>query len=90
MDKITGETKVNNTGGADVSAGNYANMTFLHGPRSCIGQGFARAELRCLLAAFVAEWEWELGMDERDVLPGGVITIRPVNGLVLRLRRVRP
>ncbi|KAK1828685.1 cytochrome P450 [Podospora conica] len=70
----------NNTGGA---ASNYANMTFLHGPRSCIGQGFAKAELRCLLAAFARRFEWELGMKEEDVVPGGVITIKPANGLFL-------
>ncbi|KAL8694181.1 MAG: hypothetical protein Q9218_001124 [Villophora microphyllina] len=31
----------------------HAFMTFLHGPRSCIGQSFARAELMCLIAAWV-------------------------------------
>lgn len=32
---------------------NYANLTFLHGPRSCIGQAFARGEFQCLVAALV-------------------------------------
>lgn len=77
--------KVNNTGGV---ASNYAQLTFLHGPRACIGQGFAKAELRCLLAAFAAKFEWGLGMKEEDVFPGGVITIRPVNGMWLNLRAV--
>ena len=75
--------KPNNTGGA---ASNYAQMTFLHGPRSCIGQGFARAEFRCLLASFVRRFAWELAMDDKDVIPGGVITIRPANGMYIRLR----
>ncbi|KAK3485437.1 cytochrome P450 [Neurospora hispaniola] len=75
--------KPNNTGGV---TSNYAQMTFLHGPRSCIGQGFAKAELRCLLAAFVLAFEWELGMDEKDVMPDGVITIKPNNGMHLILR----
>ncbi|OQV00908.1 hypothetical protein CLAIMM_06343 [Cladophialophora immunda] len=35
--------KPNQTGGAST---NYATLTFLHGQRSCIGQNFARAELR--------------------------------------------
>ena len=39
-----------NTGGADT---NYAYLTFLHGPRSCIGQSFAKGEFACLLAAWV-------------------------------------
>ncbi|KAK0725527.1 cytochrome P450 [Lasiosphaeris hirsuta] len=82
---VNGEKKANNTGGA---ASNYAQLTFLHGPRGCIGQGFARAELRCLIAAFVMQFGWELGMDPREVVPGGVITNKPVNGLRLKLKTV--
>ncbi|KAK1776194.1 cytochrome P450 [Copromyces sp. CBS 386.78] len=67
--------KPNNTGGV---TSNYAQMTFLH--------GFAKAELRCLLAAFVLAFEWELGMDEKDIMPDGVITIKPNNGMYLKLR----
>ena len=37
-----GSRRSNNSGNA---SNNYAMLTFLHGPRSCIGQGFARAEL---------------------------------------------
>ena len=81
-----GTKKVNNTGGV---ASNYAQMTFLHGPRSCIGQGFAKAEMRCLLASFVSSFSWDLAMEEKDVIPGGVITIKPANGLHLRLTRVK-
>ncbi|KAI4180524.1 MAG: hypothetical protein L6R41_007191 [Letrouitia leprolyta] len=44
----------NNSGGADT---NYSFLTFLHGPRSCIGQGFARGELLCLVAAWVGCFE---------------------------------
>ena len=29
---------------------NYCNMTFLHGNRSCIGKGFAKAEMRLIIA----------------------------------------
>ncbi|KAL9131670.1 MAG: hypothetical protein Q9217_000481 [Psora testacea] len=44
-------------GGAE---SNYAFLTFLHGPRSCIGQAFARAEFAALLAAVVGRFEFEL------------------------------
>lgn len=83
---ISGDGRANNTGGV---SNNYGHMTFLHGPRGCIGQGFAKAELRCLLAAFAAGLEWELDMPREDVFPGGVITIRPVNGMYLKLRKAR-
>ncbi|KAH8162424.1 hypothetical protein CIB48_g5822 [Xylaria polymorpha] len=75
--------KPNLTGGA---SSNYQFLTFLHGPRSCIGQGFARAEMRCLLAAMVSSCTWELAMPENDVVPGGTITIKPAKGLFLRLK----
>ncbi|KAI9711926.1 MAG: hypothetical protein M1828_001768 [Chrysothrix sp. TS-e1954] len=35
----------------------YNFVTFIHGPRSCIGQGFSRSELRCLLAATVRRFQ---------------------------------
>ena len=75
--------KPNNSGGA---GSNYSLLTFLHGPRSCIGQGFAKAELRCLVAAFICAFEWELNMKGKDIIPAGVITIKPKNGLHLRLK----
>jgi cytochrome P450 len=77
--------KPNNHGGAE---SNYALLTFLHGPRSCIGQTFAKAEMRCLVAAFVDKFEWDLDMKGKEVLASGTITIKPKNGLHARLRRV--
>ncbi|KAI4287265.1 MAG: hypothetical protein L6R35_003474 [Caloplaca aegaea] len=43
----------------------YAFLTFLHGPRSCIGQSFARAELACLIAAWVLAFETEFCCPEK-------------------------
>lgn len=74
--------KPNQTGGAN---SNYDFITFLHGPRSCIGQGFAKAEMRCLLAAMVASFSWDLAMDDSKVVPRGVITIKPQNGMYIKL-----
>lgn len=73
--------RANNHGGA--SGSNYCLLTFLHGPRSCVGQRFAQAELRALVAAF----EWALAMGEEDV-PARVVTTKPLNGMKLRLRKV--
>ncbi|KAK0389147.1 hypothetical protein NLU13_2722 [Sarocladium strictum] len=79
---IADNGKPNLNGGA---SSNYDFMTFLHGPRSCIGQNFAKAEMRCLLAGMVRSFSWELAMDDAKVLPRGVITIRPENGMYLKL-----
>ena len=52
-DRWLGEGK-GNTGGIE---SNYAFLTFLHGPRSCIGQSFAKGEFACLLAAWAGTFE---------------------------------
>ncbi|KAL2150481.1 hypothetical protein VTH82DRAFT_7044 [Thermothelomyces myriococcoides] len=75
--------KANRHGGA---RSNYDFLTFLQGPRSCIGQEFAKAEMRCLLAALVTSFSWDLAMDESKIVPRGVITIKPENGMYLRMR----
>ena len=75
-----------NTGGAE---SNYAFLTFLHGPRSCIGQAFAKAEFACLLAVWVGTFETEL--KDKDYVPkvGGGITAKPRDGVPVRVRRLR-
>ena len=80
---INDDGKPNQHGGA---SSNYNFLTFLHGPRSCIGQGFAKAEMRCLLANMVKAFEWTLAMDDTLVLPRGVITIKPENGMYLNMK----
>lgn len=75
--------KPNKNGGA---SSNYALLTFLHGPRSCIGQNFAKEELRCLVAAFTMAFEWEMADPYENVQVAGVITSKPANGMNLRLK----
>ena len=79
-----GEGKAH-SGGAE---SNFSNLTFLHGPRSCIGMGFAKAEFACLLAAVVGRFEFELapGVDVGQVQAG--IVARPKHGVKLRARVV--
>lgn len=83
-DRWLGPGKANNGG----ATSNYAFMTFLHGPRSCIGQKFAQAEFACLLAAFVTKYEFDMrDPDEKIEIKGG-ITARPKNGMNVILRVV--
>ncbi|KAI9794597.1 MAG: hypothetical protein M1816_004484 [Peltula sp. TS41687] len=75
-----------NTGGAD---SNYSFLTFLHGPRSCIGQAFAKAEFACLVAALVGRFEMNLvGEEPSLVRPSRSITSKPEEGLHVRVRVV--
>ena len=62
-----------NSGGME---SNYAFLTFLHGPRSCIGQSFAKGEFACLLAA------WAGTLDTRFAKADYVMRVR--NGLTPR------
>lgn len=71
-----------NTGGAQNP---LAFLTFLHGPRSCIGQGFARSELRYLLAAIVGRFQWEMAVPGEEVVRAGAVTIKPESGLRVKL-----
>jgi cytochrome P450 len=66
LDNKTGIQKPNNSGGA---TSNYANLTFLHGPRSYIGHNFAAAELRCLAAMFVGKFKFEMADPDEIVIP---------------------
>jgi cytochrome P450 len=83
---IEADGRPNRTGGA---RSNYEFLTFLQGPRSCIGQDFVRAEMRCLLAALAGAFSWELSPGEEDVIPTGIITIKPENGLRLIMKPVQ-
>lgn len=74
------------------ASNNYALLTFSQGPRSCIGQGFARAEFACLLAGLIGRFEFRLKdealMDLANVEVGDGITAKPKNGLRVVVRAV--
>ncbi|USW58659.1 Putative cytochrome P450 [Septoria linicola] len=67
-------------------------LTFLHGPRSCIGQTFSRAEQKCLVAAMVMRFEIRMADPNENIMPAGFITIKPMgkDGLRLMLRELQP
>ncbi|KAM0796362.1 cytochrome P450 [Usnea florida] len=67
----------------------YGFSTFSHGPRACIGQGFARAELAILLAGIIGSFQVQLhGQESEAVASFGVITLKPAGGLKVYLRRL--
>lgn len=74
-----------NTGGAK---SNYAQITFLHGPRSCIGMGFAKSEFKCMLAAVAGRFELKMVDPNEKVWPAGVITTKPVHGMHVKMKRI--
>lgn len=80
---INEDGRPNQTGG---TKSNYNFLTFLHGPRSCIGAGFSKAEIRCVLAALVSTLSWALVKDDDVWLPTGTLTARPDTGVRLRFK----
>ncbi|OJJ50317.1 hypothetical protein ASPZODRAFT_58078 [Penicilliopsis zonata CBS 506.65] len=74
------------TGGALSSS---SSLTFLTGPRSCIGAGFARAELACLVACLVGRFQMQLEDPNKELtlnLKG--VGVAPEDGVRVRLTMV--
>ncbi|KJR84851.1 cytochrome P450 monooxygenase [Sporothrix schenckii 1099-18] len=73
------------SGAANGGASNYAFLTFLHGPRSCIGMQFARAEFACLLATWIGRFQFRLqdlaDLDENSLEIQGNVSARPKKGM---------
>ena len=83
-DRWMGAGRTNN-GGAD---SNFSFLTFLHGPRSCIGQTFAKAEFACLLAALTGRFEMTLEEPDQEIKIQTGITSRIKGGLRVRMKVV--
>jgi hypothetical protein len=84
-DRWLGQGKAN-SGGA---TSNYAFLTFIHGPRSCIGQGFAKSELACFVGAMVRRFEMELKDPNAELKIRKSITMSPEDGVLVRLSVVK-
>jgi cytochrome P450 len=88
-DDETNNVKTSSNNGSGGTKSNYAMMSFLHGPRSCIGQQFAKAEFACLVAAFAGRFSFALHneeeRDERNIEIKGGITARPSKGMHVRM-----
>lgn len=86
---LDAEGRANNSGGADSA---YSFLTFLHGPRACIGQRFAEAEFACIVAAWVGKFEttFEQGSPLATKFPEikGGVTSRPKAGVWVHLKEV--
>ena len=63
----------------------YVYFPFGGGPRQCIGEGFAWMEAVLLIAAISQRWSMEL-LPGQKIEPEPVVTLRPKNGIKVRLR----
>lgn len=76
---------MNHHGGAPT---NFAQITFLHGQRLCIGKGLARAELRCVAAGVVGRFVMQMQRPEEEIHIAGAVTTKPKEGMHLKMTRV--
>jgi cytochrome P450 len=67
-----------NSGGA---SNNYAMMSFIHGPRACIGQGFVKAEMPCIAAVLAGRFKMEFQDPDQGLAYDVGVTVFPKNGL---------
>ncbi|KAK4954318.1 hypothetical protein LTR10_007748 [Elasticomyces elasticus] len=66
----------------------FAFLTFLFGPRSCIGMSFAKYELKCLVATLLMHTDLRLKKPDKIPIPSGIITIKPKEGLELIVKAI--
>lgn len=65
----------------------FAYFPFGGGPRQCIGAGFAMMEAVLLLATIAGRFQCEL-MEDQEIIPVPSFTLRPKQGIRMRLRRI--
>ena len=65
----------------------YAYFPFGGGPRVCIGNNFALMEAALLLATIAQQYKLRLAEPEKQVEPEPLVTLRPKNGLMMRLEK---
>ncbi|PUU84152.1 cytochrome P450 [Tuber borchii] len=73
--------------GAAAVESNYGFLTFLAGPRGCIGNVFAKVELKCLLAVTIGRFEFSQDGKREVVIKAG-ITSKPQGGIPVSVKEV--
>jgi cytochrome P450 len=68
----------------------YAYFPFGGGPRQCIGEAFAWTEGVLAIAALARRWRVQLLDSDRPLPLQATITLRPKNGLPVRVERREP
>ncbi|KAI4211003.1 MAG: hypothetical protein LQ349_009448, partial [Xanthoria aureola] len=68
------------------SSGKHSFLTFLHGPRNCVGQVFATTQLLITVATLV--WKFQMGMGEKKPTWAQEIVVKPREGLEVILKPV--
>jgi cytochrome P450 len=66
----------------------YSYLTFLQGPRSCIGRLFAETEMKVLLVALIQRLRFDEVVKGKHIERHIVITTRPKHGMFLKVSAI--
>ncbi|KAG7444977.1 cytochrome P450 [Guyanagaster necrorhizus] len=66
----------------------FSLLSFIAGPHGCIGKTMAIVEMKAVLAALITNFEFEPAYDGQQARPSAAITMKPADGMPLRIRRV--
>ncbi|SJL03999.1 related to Cytochrome P450 [Armillaria ostoyae] len=66
----------------------FSLLSFIAGPHGCIGKTMAIIEMKAVLAALITNFEFEPAYDGQQAQPSAAITMKPADGMPLRIRRV--
>lgn len=70
--------------------GPYANLTFIAGPRNCIGHRFATTEMKAILVALVRNFVFEEDEMGKHIKRSVLVVQRPENKeLFLKVREYK-
>lgn len=63
-------------------------QSFIVGPHACIGKTMAIIEMKAILAALIAQFEFEPAYEGQVPHPTAAVTMKPKDGMPLRVKRV--
>ncbi|KAF8906184.1 cytochrome P450 [Mucidula mucida] len=63
-------------------------LTFLEGPHGCIGKTMAVMEMKAIIGALIAKFEFTPGVEGQVAVPIAAATMKPKDSMPLRVRRV--
>ncbi|KDR83719.1 hypothetical protein GALMADRAFT_236061 [Galerina marginata CBS 339.88] len=66
----------------------FSMLSFIAGPHACIGKTMSIIEMKAVLAALIANFEFEPAFLGQVAKPAAAITIKPTDGMPLRVRKV--
>ncbi|KAJ3575027.1 hypothetical protein NP233_g1369 [Leucocoprinus birnbaumii] len=67
----------------------FSMLSFIAGPHACIGKTMSIIEMKAVLAGLIVNFEFDPAFEGQKAKPAAAITMKPTDGMPLRIRRVR-